>query len=79
MESATAARASAVVRNVNALIGKTDARGETVTDGHVKPEDFYASIAHATGIDASKTFYTGQGRPIQLVYKDGRVVKDLFA
>ncbi len=61
------------------VIGKTDARAETVVDGHVKPEDFYASIAHATGIDAAKTFYTGQGRPIQIVYKDGRVVKDLFA
>ena len=60
------------------VIGKTDAKAETVVDGHVKPEDFYASIAHAAGIDASKTFYTGQGRPIQIVYKDGRVVKDLF-
>ena len=61
------------------VIGKTDARGETVVEGMVKPEDFYASIAHATGVDAAKTFYTGQGRPIQIVYKDGRVVKDLFA
>ena len=61
------------------VIGKTDARGETVTDGLVKPEDFYASIAHATGVDGSKTFYTAGGRPIQIVYKDGRVVKDLFA
>ncbi len=61
------------------VIGKTDAKAETVVDGAVKPEDFYASIMHATGIDASKTFYTGQGRPIQIVYKDGRVVKSLFA
>ncbi|MDF1699677.1 MAG: DUF1501 domain-containing protein [Planctomycetota bacterium] len=61
------------------VIGKTDAKGETVTEGHVKPEDFYASVAHAAGIDGSKTFYTGQGRPIQIVYKDGRVVKDVFA
>ena len=36
-------------------------------------------LVGATGIDAAKTFYTGQGRPIQIVYKDGRVVKDLFA
>ncbi len=61
------------------VIGKTDAKGETVVSGHVRPEDFYASIMHATAIDASKTFYTSQGRPIQIVYKDGRVVKDLFA
>ncbi len=61
------------------VIGKTDAKGETVVDGHVKPEDFYASIMHATAIDAAKTFYTSQGRPIQIVYKDGRVVNDLFA
>ncbi|MDA1194491.1 MAG: DUF1501 domain-containing protein [Planctomycetota bacterium] len=61
------------------VIGKTDATAETVVEGEVRPEDFYASIAHATGIDATKTFYTGQGRPIQIVYKDGRVVKDLFA
>jgi len=61
------------------VIGKTDAKGETVVDGAVTPEDFYASIAHAAGIDAAKTFYTAQGRPIQIVYKDGRVVKDLFA
>lgn len=60
------------------VIGKTDAKGETVVDGHVKPEDFYASVMHATAIDAAKTFYTAQGRPIQVVYKDGRVVKDLF-
>ena len=59
-------------------IGKTDAKGETVVDGMVKPEDFYASIAHATGMDGAKTFYTNQGRPIQIVYKDGRVVRDLF-
>ncbi len=60
------------------VIGKTDARGETVVETPVTPFDFYASIMHATGIDASKTFYTGQGRPIQVVYKDGRVVPDLF-
>ena len=61
------------------VIGKTDDKGETVVDGHVKPEDFYASIMHATAVDAAKTFYTAQGRPIQIVYRDGRVVKDLFA
>lgn len=61
------------------VIGATDARGETVVDAPVTPFDFYASIAHATGIDGTKTFYTGQGRPIQIVYKDGRVVQPLFA
>ncbi|MDJ0522031.1 MAG: DUF1501 domain-containing protein, partial [Planctomycetota bacterium] len=61
------------------VIGRTDAKGETVVDGHVKPEDFYASIMHATAIDAAKTFYTSQGRPIQIVEKAGRVVRDLFA
>jgi hypothetical protein len=61
------------------VIGHTDATGETVADGQVTPEHFFASITHALGIDAAKTFYTRQGRPIQIVYKDGRVVKDLFA
>jgi hypothetical protein len=59
-------------------IGATDKNGETVVDRPVTPYDFYASIAHATGIDGAKTFFTGQGRPIQIVYKDGRVVKELF-
>jgi hypothetical protein len=61
------------------VIGATDARGETVVDRSVTPYDFYASIAHATGVDAAKTFYTEQGRPIQIVYKDGRVVTELFS
>lgn len=60
------------------VIGATDALGETVVDRPVTPQDFFASIAHATGIDAAKTFYTPQGRPIQVVYKDGRVVRELF-
>jgi hypothetical protein len=59
-------------------IGATDKNGETVIDRPVTPQDLYASIAHAAGIDGSKTFFTGQGRPIQIVYKDGRVVKELF-
>ena len=61
------------------VIGRTDEKGEEVVDGHVRPEDLFASITHAAGIDAAKTFFTNQGRPIQIVYRDGRVVKDLFA
>ncbi len=58
------------------VIGATDAKGETVVNGKVSVPDFFASIAHATGMDVDKTFHSN-GRPITIV-KDGAPLPDLF-
>ncbi len=59
------------------VIGKTDARGAEVVENPVTPNDLFASIAHATGFDRDKLFHSN-GRPITLVYEDGKEVGDFF-
>jgi len=59
------------------VIGATDAQGERVVERPVSAPDLFASLAHATGMDATKTFYSN-GRPNFLVDKSGRVVRELF-
>ena len=59
------------------LIGKTSTDGNEVVDGMVSVPDFFASIAHATGMDGTKTFHSN-GRPITIVDDGGKAVTDLF-
>lgn len=59
------------------VIGATDAAGEQVKERPVTVPDLFASIAHATGLDAEKVYYSN-GRPNFLVDKEGRVVRELF-
>ncbi|MDJ0974490.1 MAG: DUF1501 domain-containing protein [Planctomycetota bacterium] len=59
------------------VIGKTDRTGAAVTERPVSQTDLMASIAHATGMEPEKVFYSN-GRPISLVDESGKVVKELF-
>jgi len=59
------------------VIGKTDAKGAEVVERPVTPTDLFASIAHATGFDRDRLFHSN-GRPITLVYEDGKEVGELF-
>lgn len=60
------------------VIGATDAQGERVIERPVTVPDLFASLAHATALDAEKIYYSN-GRPNFLVDKAGRVVRELFA
>jgi len=64
---------------VAALIDDLKASGKLDETLIVWVGDFGRTPRIDTGMDAAKTFYTPQGRPIRIVYKDGRIVKDLFA
>ena len=59
------------------VIGKTSNDGNEVVDGMVTAEDFFATIAHATGMDPAKTFHAN-GRPITIVEEKGRPVRGVF-
>ena len=45
----------------------------------VRPFDLHATICHALGIDLSREITTKQGRPMRLLRKDGKPIKQLFA
>ena len=59
------------------VIGATDSSGSEVVEGVVSVPDLFASIAHATGFDGEKVFYTN-GRPINLVFEEGKVIPAMF-
>jgi hypothetical protein len=59
------------------VIGSTDDDGMAPKDRPVQVADLYASFWHAFGVDPW-TEYTANDRPITLVPKDGRIVKELF-
>lgn len=60
------------------VLGATDAEGAKVIEHPVQVPDLFASIAHATGIDGSRTFESG-GRPISLVFEEGKLVTKMFS
>ncbi len=59
------------------VVGATNADGSEVVDGRVTVTDWFASLAHATGMDPTRTLFSN-GRPISLVDEGGRPVADLF-
>jgi hypothetical protein len=59
------------------VIGSTDDDGMAPKDRPVQVADLYASFWHAFGVDPWKE-YTANDRPITLVPKDGRIVRELF-
>lgn len=50
-----------------AVIGKTDAKGDSVLDRPVTPSDLAATLYTALGIDPNFQFETPDGRPVRLV------------
>ena len=59
-------------------IGRTDKQGGTVEDHPISAIDFMATICSALGIDGNKNFTTRDGRPIRIVDKGEKVIKELF-
>jgi hypothetical protein len=73
----TTAFAGAGVRG-GQVIGRTDARGQTVEDRPVGVADFVATIFDTLGIDHRKKVRI-QGRPIGLVDGEAKPLRELFA
>jgi uncharacterized protein (DUF1501 family) len=59
-------------------VGRTDNQGGTVEEGRVSAVDFMATVCTALGIDYKKNFYSRDGRPMRIVDKNEKVVKELF-
>jgi len=59
-------------------IGRTDAQGATVEEGRVNAVDFLATVCQVLGIDYREEFVTTTGRPIRIVDKNEKLVKELF-
>ena len=61
-----------------ACYGKTDATGNRVSDGELRPGDLFATIYKALGINPHKNYYVGV-RPIPLVDPGMKPVKEVLA
>jgi uncharacterized protein (DUF1501 family) len=61
------------------VIGKTDARGGTVTERAISVVDFMATVCQAVGIDPDKQVLAKGGRPHRIVDKGAKPVKELFS
>jgi hypothetical protein len=59
-------------------VGKTDKEGGTVVERPTSAIDFMATVCKALDIDYTKEFTTRDGRPIRVVDKGEKVVKELF-
>ena len=60
------------------MVGRTDKEGGTVVERPVSAIDFMATVCKALGIDYEKEFHTRDGRPMRIVDKNEKVVKELF-
>jgi uncharacterized protein (DUF1501 family) len=60
------------------FIGDTGSSGGTVEDRPVSPGDFMATVCKALGIDHTKEWTTGSGRPVPIVAKSAEAVRELF-
>ncbi len=60
-------------------VGKTDAGGDGVKDRPVSVPDFLATVCAALGIDSSKQNPSNVGRPIRIVDKAARPIKEVQA
>ena len=59
-------------------IGRTDTKGGTVEEGRVSAIDFMATVCKIMEIDYQQNFDTPTGRPIRIVDKGEKVVKELL-
>jgi len=60
------------------VIGKTDKEGATVEERKISTIDFMATVCSILGIDSNKVNQTPIGRPIHIVDKGAKVVKELL-
>lgn len=61
------------------VVGKTDAKGNEVSDRPVSAADFMATLCKAVGIDHTKTYTARGNRPMPKVAKEAKVVTQVFA
>lgn len=59
-------------------VGQTDPRGEEPDGFAVSPADLQATILQALGVDSGATLQTSTGRPVSLVAKEAKVVKQIL-
>lgn len=59
------------------VIGSTDPEGERPPTDPVSPQDVFATLYRALGVDTTREFYTPQGRPIRL--NEGEVIAQLMS
>lgn len=60
------------------VVGKTDAKGNDVSDRPVSAADFMATVCQALGIDHTKNYIARGGRPMPKVAKEAKVVTQVF-
>jgi hypothetical protein len=61
------------------VVGKTSAGGDTVEDRPVPVTDFLATVCKALGIDHEKQNQSNVGRPIRIVDKTAKPIKEVVA
>jgi uncharacterized protein (DUF1501 family) len=61
------------------VIGETNAQGTRVAKDEVKPVDLFATMAHCLGLESGKENISSAGRPITLVDKKGKLIKNLIS
>jgi uncharacterized protein (DUF1501 family) len=61
------------------VVGRTSRDGNTVEDRPVAATDFLATICHALGIDPLKENMSNVGRPIRIVDKSAKPIKEVLA
>jgi hypothetical protein len=59
-------------------VGRTDKQGGTVEERPINAVDFLATVCKTLDIDYTKEFRTPTGRPMRVVEKGEKVVKELF-
>src|SRR5262249_9330181 len=61
------------------VIGKTDKEGATVTERPISALDFMATVCSVLGINYNKLNNTPNGRPVRIVDKGARPIKEVLA
>src|SRR5262249_61947271 len=61
------------------VVGRTSADGLAVEDRAVSVPDLMATVCHALGVDPDNQNMSNVGRPIRVVDKSGRPVKEVLA
>lgn len=60
------------------VIGSTDARGYSIKDRPVRPQDLAATVFQHFGIDLTAHWINPQGRPVPIVTEGGRPIAELL-
>lgn len=60
------------------VIGSTDAKGHSILDRKVKPQDIAATVFHHLGIDLESQWQGAPGRPIPILAPEASVIRELI-